>query len=302
MSDDPTKKAGHDEVDGTEGRIQIPIESVPEATGKAPHPMDKEVSVLKVNGKEIAATQAQLEEWAQKGMAADEKFREASETKKEAEAALALQADLEAVIKNDDEDAFRRLASTMQVPQEKVEELIQGSVLGEEDGEEDDDDEDVLATVPARKGPLGLEELHPDIQRALKIVERDRIEKIVQEALDNDDVVRYNMERRDEKGRQAIRSLVDEKIRGRLATTSGDFGDGSHILREVLPEVRTVLEALGSPEGPTPLGMGSAPGSGSGDVYPKKRPDHVPVSDADYDQSILETMAFHKANAERGSQ
>ncbi len=101
-------------------------------------------------------------------------------------------------------------------------------------------------------------------------------------------------------GKKAIRRFVDEKIGGRLDQYGGDFGDGTRILAEVLPEVREHLQALGTPGKRTNAGLGHAPGGGDTEIYPKQKPDHVPSTDGDrFDQNVLETIAYHQAQGER---
>jgi hypothetical protein len=103
----------------------------------------------------------------------------------------------------------------------------------------------------------------------LREAERTRIEGIVGGALDKDEDIRYNMEAHSPEGRAAIRRFVDEKIRGRLDSDvyRGQFGDGTRILSEVIPEIRDHLKALGTPGKRTTTGLGQAPGGGDTEVY-----------------------------------
>jgi hypothetical protein len=288
MADDPTKAAG----DGQEGVIQADQGSIPPQIANAPHPTVT-LHTLKKGDETVEVTTEKLIEMAQKGWNADARTQAASEREKKAEAALSLQAEIDEVMESEDPDAFRRLGERLQVPQDQVEEIVNQYWEGEdEEGE-----------VQPVDGPVGIDRLAPDVQRALQLVERNRIGEIVKAALDNDETVRYNMEQRDAKGQQAIRDFVNDKVRGRLVESNGDFGDGSRILREILPEVRQHLEALGIPQKPNTLGFGPAPGGGDTEVYPDKRPDYVPSTEgADFEEHITETLRFNAAQIERSKQ
>ena len=123
-------------------------------------------------------------------------------------------------------------------------------------------------------GPIDVSQMSPDIQRALFIVEKQRMEGIVKTALDKDDAIAYNMKEHSPEGQNAIRKFVADKIQGRL---------DEH------------LKALGTPGQRNPTGLGVHPGSASGAVYPTKMPDHVPsTAGEDFDQHILELLNYHK--------
>ncbi len=291
------------------GLINVPVDQIPSAIANAPHPSQTQTHAVKINGREEQWTTQQLIDRAQKEQAADEKFQQASQKEKEIATAINLQEDLEMIFKEGDIDAFRRLGAKMGVPGDQVE-SIAAKTFGDQTGE--DDDEDVVDSYDREvrqgtrsreenQGPVNYDRLSPDIQRALRTVESARIGDIVKNALDNDKDLSYNIEQYDAKGRSAIRDLVDEKIRGRLASYGGDFGDGNRILAEVLPEIREHLQALGKPGSRSPLGLGHAPGGGDTEVYPRQKPDHVSSVEGDaFEQNILETMAYHQAQAERG--
>lgn len=313
---EPTKQGGEARP-GTPGaeddanvRIDIPADQVHPALANSPHPNQQQTYTVTVNGRQEQWSLDKVLAEAQQGAAGREKFQEAANIRKEAAKALALQEDMEAAFEGD-ADAFRRLGASMGVPGDKVEELIE-SAFGDGD-DDDDDDEDVIDSYyqeSSRTGkssnpnsPVDYSRLSPDIQRVLREAETARINKIVDSALDKDEVVSYNMSRYTPEGRAAIRRFVDDKIRGRLNQFNGDFGDGTRILAEVLPEIREHLQALDIPSQRTRTGLGHAPGGGDTEVYPKKLPDHVPSSEGDaYEQNILETLAYYQSQAERGQQ
>lgn len=310
----PTDQAvGSEENSGT---IQIPQDQVHPSLSNSPHPSMAQVHQIKVSGETREVTTAQLIEMAQKGTAASEKFEEAATTRKENATAIAVYEDLQTFFEEGDVDAFQRIGAQMGVPADQVAKVAAdtfgtGSDSGDGNTEEDDrhvvDDYDReiqgrdTRSRDQNQGPIDYSRLAPDVQRALRIVEQQRMEKIVQSALDSDEAISYNMGRHSPEGQSAIRKYVDEKIRGRLASFQGDFGDGTRILAEVLPEVRDHLQALGSPRSLGPMGLGPSPGGGDSEVYPTQKPDHVPSTEGDaFDQHILETMGHYQAQAERG--
>lgn len=292
MADIPVK----DEVSGVVQTAPNPTPPIMQAQG------DPQPQRYIVNGKEVTVTPDQYTALIQKGLAADEKFREASELRKEAERAIATQEDLKQIILDGDVDAFRRMGANLGIPGDEIETEIQ-RLFGDEDEEEEEEDQlQTRGQAPPQDRKLELNDFPLDVQRIMLQAERQRIDGIVVKALDKSEKVRYNMEQFDEKGRQAIRDLVDEKIRGRLAATNGDFGDGTYILRDIIPEVERILEAIGSPtRRVAPLGVGPSPGGDGLEVYPTKLPDHVPSTDGGFEQNVLETLAYHHANAQRAS-
>jgi hypothetical protein len=155
------------------------------------------------------------------------------------------------------------------------------------------------AKIEGRRTQFG--DLDESLQTVVVNVEQARVNKIIQEALDKDDVLRYYMSSYDVKGQQAIRNMVDEKVRGRLDASDEKFGDGAQILREVVPEVRTTLEALGTSGRSTPqLGLGPAPGSQGANLYPTKAPDHVPSTEAGFEEHIAEVLRHNEFKANQG--
>lgn len=308
---EPTNKADERHTPGANDDstiLQIPNDQVHPALSGSPHPDQTRTFSVTINGKQEEWPLDKLISEAQTGAAGREKFQEASELRKESAKAIAIQEDLEMVFKEGDIDAFRRIGAQMGVPGDQVEDIAKRTF-----GNQDDEDEDVVNdyfnesskagkqdTRSRENGPVDYSRLSPDVQRVLREAEKTRIDGIVQGALDKDEFIAYNMTAHTSEGRAAIRSYVDEKIRGRLDSFSGDFGDGTRILAEVLPEIRDHLQALGTPGKRTPTGLGQSPGGGDTEVYPTKLPDHVPSTEGEaFEQNVLETMAYHQAQAER---
>jgi hypothetical protein len=258
-----------------------------------------------VNGREEQWSLDKLIAEAQKGAAAQEKFQQAAETRKEAAKALSLQEDLEAVIQEGDPDAFRRLGASYGIPGDRVEEMLREF---EDEGDNDDPEESFQRESKQQQrqsqqalSGVDFNALSPDLQRIVLQAERDRIDTIVDAALDKDELIAYNLSRQTPEGRAAIREYVDEKIRGRLPQYGDDFGDGARILADVLPEVKRHLQALGTPGQRTQVGLGPAPGGLGTEAYPTKRPEYVPSTEGDaFEQNIAQLLAFHQGNAESG--
>lgn len=308
---EPTNKGGSVNPADETGLVQIPNDQVHPDLANSPHPAQTTTYPVQINGRVENWTLEKLTSEAQTAAAGREAFQDAAKTRKENAKAIAIQEDLEMVFKDNDIDAFRRLGAQYGVPGDEVE-LIAARAFGTD---EDNDTEDGKVVDTYRKdeeagkdktrsrpeGPVDYSKLSPDLQRVLREAEKTRIDKKVTDALDKDEIIAYNMNAQTPEGRQAIRDYVDEKIRGRLNSFNGDFGDGTRILAEVLPEIKAHLQALGTPGKRTHTGLGHAPGGGDTEVYPSKMPDHVPSTEGDaFEQNILETMAFHQAQAERG--
>jgi len=307
-----------DELMDNTGLINIPQDQVHPALANAPHPNQTQMYPVTINGRQEHWTMEKLIAEAQTGAAGREAFQDAATQRKENAKALAIQEDLEQVFQGGDDalDAFRRIGAQYGVPGDKVEQIAARTFnLSDNDDDDDDDDNPVqsyLKEEAAAKsaktrsrpdGPVDYSRLSPDVQRVLREAEKIRIDGIVKNALDKDEMIAYNMNAQTPEGRQAIRDYVDEKIRGRLDSFNGDFGDGIRILAEVLPEIKTHLQALGTPGKRTHTGLGHAPGGGDTEVYPTKLPDHVPSTEGDaFEQNILETLAYHQTQAERGKQ
>jgi hypothetical protein len=308
----PMSQEAHDDVPV----VNIPASAVPPGMATAPHPQQMGAAV-KVHGQDVQLTHEQLVTAAQKGMAADENFQAAAAKSKEAEVAIAFLDDMKTLAGSGDISAFRRAGATMGLTGDQVEEAARVTYEHMEAGEGEGggaNENEVFQQDEARRGESGknwaaelaqvkasienkqvrLEDLSPDLQDAIVDVERVRIDKIVKAALDSDQTLRYYMDSYDAKGQEAIRGMVNEKIKGRLDASNERFGDGTQIMQEVLPEVKNLLNAVGTPERSTPqMGLGPAPGGQGPDIYPMKKPDHVSSSDAGWEEHIGQDIAHN---------
>jgi len=292
------------------GLNNVPIDPTPDVLKEPGHVDLNSKVTVKINGQEIEKTVSELVVDAQKGLSAQEKFEQAAAKERELEGIRGREADMEAAIKHGDVDAFRRLGAAYGVPGNEVEAIVDDLGLDQEDDDDWDDGEgDVLAEMQAafpqnqgqRPQKIDYNSLSPDLQRVMRLAERQRISDAVKEALDKDEVLSYNLKRMSPEAQGAVQKLVNEKIQGRLGRYGGDFGDGSQILPDITAEVREIVEALGTTERTHGrVGLGASPGGGSGLGYPMKKPDHVSSSENSFDQHILDTLQYNAGNAEDG--
>jgi len=311
MPNDATKKtAGQGEAQDDDGAITIEKSDVHPAMLTAKPKSEGQLYTLRRGDEVQQVTEEELVRRAQIGWNGERLAQEAAEIRKDASKSIAADEDMRAVFEDNDVDAFRRLGAKYGVESAQVEAIAKRSF--EDSGAEDDEDEDIVEDyyTESRAGKVArsqedsqvsYQDLSPDVQRVVQKVEKERIDEIVNNALDNDEEIAYNMEARDDKGRVAIRTYVDDKIQGRLQAFGGDFGDGTRILGEILPELREHLQALGTPGQRTQMGLGQAPGGGDTEIYPRKLPDHVSSTEGeDFEQHIFDTMKYHQGQAERG--
>jgi len=294
----------------------------------APNPYTAQPVEIVVDGQKRMVSQDELVKLAQKGVSADSRFQEAADLSKENAADKALREDLRLLADTGDITAFRRAGAAMGLNGDEVEEaarIVYEQMDGEGTASPGEYDTDGVTRTPqggemntARRFELfetelskmkselaarrtGYGDLDRGLQTAILDVEQGRVSKIIQNSLDNDPVMVYYMKSLDGKGQQAVRNMIDEKIRGRLDASNGEFGDGAQILREVIPEVRETLEAIGTPTRSIPqMGLGPAPGGQGADIYPTKQPDHVPSTESNWEEHIAETLRYNEFQANQG--
>jgi hypothetical protein len=318
--------------------VNIPASAVPPQMANAPHPYEQQLTEIIVDGEKQTVTHSKLVELAQKGVSSASRFQEASAKSKEADSAIALKADLEILAETGDISAFRRAGASMGLTGDEVEEAAR--IVYESMGEspnnpsspgEDQFNDDGAYDGRASRGQEGREgsvsqriaaleaalskttailenkrtnfgDLDESLQVVVTDVEQARVDKIIQKALDSDEIMSYYMKTHDTNGQRAIRDMIDEKVRGRLDASDGKFGNGIQILREVIPEVKSTLEALGTLNRSTPqMGLGPAPGGQGAEIYPTKQPDHVSSTDPGFDEHISETLAHNVFKAQQGN-
>lgn len=311
--------------------VNIPASAVPPQLLNAPHPSQTQLTRLVTDGREEMVTQDELVRRAQKGNSADNKWQEAAAKSKEADEAIAFKADMDLLSETGDIGAFRRAGAAMGLSGDEVEEAARIVYEQMDDNTnspgQDQFDENTLYEPRTQQGgqmnmaqrmalleaeliktkamltggKTGFADLDQTLQTVVVDVEQRRVDKIIQNALDNDEVLAYYMSSYDDKGRQAIRDMIDEKVRGRLDSSDGSFGDGTRILREVVPEVKKTLEAIGTPNRLTPqMGFGPSPGGQGANIYPTKEPDHVSSTDAGFEEHIAEMLQFNQYKAAQG--
>jgi len=335
MPNDPATTSQYPIQNDSEGPpvINIPASAVPPQINTAPHPYEQQVTRLVVDGEEKLVSHQDLVNMAQRGASSDSRFQDAAAKSKEADQAISFKADMDLLAETGDISAFRRAGAAMGMSGDEVEEAA--ALVFEADGDQLSPDETGAGVVsqyanppnPAQggtpmeqriaaleaaltrttallegRGRTKFGDLDETLQTVVVDVEQARVDKIIQKGLDSDDVLSYYMKAMDTNGQEAIRSMIDEKVRGRLDASDGKFGDGARILREVLPEVRSTVEALGTSNRTTPqLGLGPAPGGqGEADIYPRKRPAHVPSTEPGFEESISQELAYNMFKGSAG--
>ena len=331
MPDQPATTSQYPIQNDSEGPpvINIPASAVPPQINATPHPYEKEVTKLVIDGNERLVSHTDLVALAQQGASSHSRFQEASAKSKEADSAISFKADMDLLAETGDISAFRRAGAAMGMTGDEVEEAA-ALVFEAEDGLSPDETgvgvvpqyanpaqggtpmEQRIAALEAAlnkttalleaRGRTKFGDLDETLQTVVVDVEQSRVDKIIQKGLDSDEVLSYYMTALDAKGQEAIRGLIDDKVRGRLDASDGKFGDGARILREVLPEVRSTVEALGTSNRTTPqMGLGPAPGGqGEADIYPRKRPDHVPSTEPGFEESIAQELAYNMFKGHTG--
>jgi hypothetical protein len=242
------------------------------------------------------------------------------------EAARQFQDDMRLVVDTGDDAAFRRAATALGIPPDRME-----AGLREVNTAETAPATPASAT-PAQPAPgapatepgwqekiaeiknlvsqrkIDVNSLTPDLQEIMTTMEDRRVNEIIQKALDTDDAFRYYMGESDSAGQGAIRDMVRQQCEQYLAThtDNGYFGDGQAALREVLPGVKSTLQALkvGARTTP-PLGIGSAPGSSAevtGYNLPTNTPpERVPITSPGYDEYISRVVEHNLRRISEGA-
>jgi hypothetical protein len=316
---------GHGEGGSDVGEaLQVPASAVPQVLRDSTSP--KRAYTIKVYGEEKTLPEDEIVKLAQKGAAADQKFQEVAAQLKAASKDKVIVEDIRKMMQEGDIEAFRRVGAAFNIPGDQVEETAESIKdyleIIEAGGNPDEPDDsgagytgdDVGAQVAMTRRMSDLEaavkqlstgevkygKLAPDVQRALRIVEADRINKNIKSALDKDETIGYYMKVFDEAGQTAVRELVDTLVKTKLQAAGGDFGDdGAEIFKEVLPIVRKTVEGVAKAQRAIPpMGFGPSPGGGNDvEVYPRKKPQYIPSSKPGFEQNVLEEMAFHLASS-----
>jgi hypothetical protein len=273
-----------------------------------------ESDTLKVDGEVKKYTREKILELAQKGEAAEKRFQEAATIKKEAEAAMAVRDDVGKMLAGDP-DAFRRLGKTFDLPSEEVEAALLQREAGSEGGHsqkgkgekgsEGISPEEFNQTIEAlRRREVSFQNLPKEVRQVLVGVVTDQTEKIIERGVDKDEKLAYYMKGADENGKQAILSLVKDKVRGRIKSSGQILSEGASELSEALTEVGDLLGKL-RPSTPSrstpPLGIGPSPGGTENDLHPRKDPDHVPSTDPEFESHILDLMRAYDSRTGDGS-
>lgn len=279
---------------------------------------------ITVNGEEQEVTMEKLLEMAQKGEAADEKFREAADARQ-------FRDDFDA-LKNNDEGAFRRVAKHLKWTEEQVGQALKmhkqaeirsaigmedGADEGTEGGEEDPTptrareqiDKAALAKeVAAILGPVlqqnlkvTAQNLDPRLQKLMGALYEDGVKKNLDSELDSDEFYGKILGESGSSISEEVRLMLKEETDRRAA--SGDDLLQPKVRQAILQTVKSRLKRLKiDPLKPVPsTGLGSA-GAGMQSLHQSKTPLERPeggMASPDYDDYFDDMLA--RLSAERGS-
>lgn len=275
--------------------IKVPDGASPPGMGTGSSPSKTYEAV--VYGKKVELTEADLIREAQKGLAANQRFQEASRMLEEAKAAKSVHEDLHRVLEEGDINAFRRVAESMGLDRSQVEEaadIVWQQINGDTEEEEEEETPRGRQEAPRK---LSFGDLDEETQEVLVGVAADRINKSIKGALDNDEIIGYYLKQAGDKQRDAIVKMANREVKGRLTASGGNLKNIPGILKEVIPIVKETIEAFGIERSTPQMGLGPAPAGGP-DVYPKQQPKYVSSRDSGFEQHILETLAFNLRNGE----
>lgn len=311
---------------------------------------DTEV-VVKINGKEERVPWKSVRDRFQKEEAAQRRFEEAAEIRRQAEDSVAIRQDLKALVEQEDPDAWHRISSRMGWSRDVAEAVgrkIWGTGgddddddddLGFDDTDDDDQDEEYAPTSTSRKGrgrgrraqaraeedprvmqylkklaegysalnrelkdlkggKTDFSKLSPDVQEELREVARQRSNKAVQAAIDNDEQLSYYWKRANSAQKERVEKLFRREIRDALRGDSS--GDLDQAIKTALPEIRKTVEAFGIPGSTSALsggGLGGSPVTDGGFNKPRKKPS-IPSSSnpAQFEQGIMDLLEWNLEN------
>ena len=271
---------------------------------------------LKVYDQEQEYTYEEIKRFAQKGLAADQKFRDAETQAKQNEEAIKGWEALKSAASNEDPEALRSVMELMGAKPADIEAALENA-FGEDFAVSDDDAGDSGKkgggkdasddTAPPWLTPdmwnamaravnalihkrVSLSDLDPDLKGTLEPVGvRTKREK-VEFALDRDPELGYN-EYGDEQKQRLVDAVLHEAEQATKAA-GRPFGDGTHVLPGAISHVKSLLSSLAPQKGRTPpMGLPPAPGRSGAEVHQK--PKRVSTSDPNYEDNVLEQIAFH---------
>lgn len=255
---------------------------------------------LDVYGTQVDVPMTEIAKLAQKGLAADQKWQEAASARKEAEPALAFQADFKKMAEGDVE-AYKRVCKAGGCSDQEIEEALQvwGSYgQGDDEGEEpiwdDGEDEDETSKgKTATPSQVGFGNLSEELQDVLLDAEVVRQEKILGKALDKDEVIGYYMKKLDPERKAALVGGIRDQIKGRLKAGER-FGRDGKLLQEILPPIRNILKAaVGEQRSVPPVGLGPHYGGPSLDVHPSKKPERANSNDqTSFEDFVTQRLAW----------
>lgn len=239
-----------------------------------PNPLKPETWTLKVYGEDVPKTKEEVIALAQKGVAADRAFQEAAAIKAKAENALVLQESLLALQSGFDPAVARKALGAMGLTGEDLEAAVEAAKAQVEASQQVATQPNQGNVPPQKPSKIKYQDLSPELQAYYVEREQERQNKLLEAAIAKDSVLQYNYKKAPEK----LINLGQRVLRRRVFETGREIGDGTHIMPEVVGELRAILQDFGTP-GPPSAGLGPAPSSEGTSLYPTKEPKRPSVTD-----------------------
>ena len=276
-------------------------EGTPEPEPKPTTPPSK--FKLKIAGEEKELPLEEVLKLATKAGGAEKRIEDAA-------LALKFEADVVAMDKGDPE-AFVRVAKKLGWSEARIQAQLKGTKMADptndlEDGDDlTDDTQPDPATSKRRKAVpevVDFQNLSPAIQAVLVRQIARETNTILHNSLDTDTEIGYTMKQLPESSRKAVQGLAEELVKGRLAISGKAFGDGTHVLGAVMPQVRQFAKALATPKKSTSnTGLGPSPDAPNPD-YPTDEPKHVSAAGGmrRWVDHIAQQVAYNFGKTDKG--
>lgn len=263
---------------------------------------------LKVDGKLVELTLEELKQRASEALGAQKKFEEAARLRKEAEAMLRAKEASERVRESiaagilPDEDDLRTMLASFGIDNPNIGEIMDTI-----------QNEMASAQQPAQSGtaprPLSLNDLPPEVQKAVQTVEQRELEQLRQNILesthkgvDSDEIIRNILSQvpdsEKETVRQTLYDIAEDKVKTAILAEGRVFGP--QLVQDVLGRLRTIAKTLVSPTrmAAYPPVQGIGPTVGGGQIRVDKPIERVPSTHPDYIdnrvQAALQRMAMQR--------
>jgi hypothetical protein len=258
---------------------------------------------IEVNGKKVSLTAEEMRTWAQKAYAADNKFQEAAQMKKDAQQGLRIKELTKKLDTGLDAAEMAEYAQLLEIDPATLEAELHGQPA------------DTKTTTPAATTspgkPIGMDQLDPQVQEALRFAAsqnveqtREKIKQSAHIAVDKDEVLGKILGDKTvpEDRKEAIRDLAFSDVQRRIL--AGETY-GTDMVQQAVLSVRRYYKAFGIPgaQAQQPVVLGLGPSSGlPTDVSVDKDETRVPSTEVKYEESAVRRftqMAMRRIRGDR---